>query len=82
MEWTYRIRAAARPRTLMRIAQVFDQQMVSMRRCLLEETGDVVEMAITVETEEALAVRIHAKLYKLLDLHQVDLVAGPSRIGG
>jgi hypothetical protein len=76
MEWTYRISAAARPRVLSRVVQVFDQQLVSMRRCSLEEVRDLLELVITVDIEHDLALRIHAKLYKQLDLLQIDLVAG------
>ncbi len=76
MEWIYKISAAARPRVLMRIAQLFDQQLVPIRVCLLEERGGLLDIAITVEVEQELAQRIHAKLYHHVDLLSVDLVAG------
>jgi hypothetical protein len=76
MEWTYRISAAARPKVLSRVVQVFDQQLVSMCRCSLEEAGELLELVVTVDIEHDLAQRIHAKLYKQLDLLHIDLVAG------
>lgn len=76
MEWTYQIRAAARPRVLMRLAQVFDQQMVSMRRCEMLEAVDGIEISITVDISSELAERIQAKLYKQQDLLQVTLLSG------
>ena len=76
MEWTYTIRAAARPRVMMRIVQVFDQQMVQMRQCLLLESGDGLDISVTIDVEEELALRIHAKLYKQEDLEHIALVAG------
>jgi acetolactate synthase regulatory subunit len=76
MEWTYRISAAARPKVLMRVVQVFDQQLVAMRRCSMEEAGNLLELSITVDIEQGLAQRIHAKLYKQHDLLHIDLIAG------
>jgi hypothetical protein len=76
MEWTYRISAAARPRVLMRIAQLFDQQLVPIRVCLLEERGGLLDIVITIDVEPELAQRIHAKLYHHVDLLSVDLIAG------
>lgn len=80
MEWTYKISASARPKVLMRVVQVFDQQSVPMRRCLLEECGEVLQIVIVADMDEDLARRIHAKLYKLVDLVEVDLMAG--RVAG
>jgi hypothetical protein len=76
MEWTYRISAAARPKVLMRVVQVFDHQLVAMRRCSLDTAGELLELEIAVDIEQQLAQRIHAKLYKKLDLLQIDLIAG------
>jgi acetolactate synthase regulatory subunit len=76
MEWTYRIKAEVRPRVLMRVAHVFDQQMLSMRRCVMEERSDVADLEITVDAEEELVRRVHAKLYKLLDLLEIELHPG------
>ena len=75
MEWTYRISAAARPKVLMRVVQVFDQQLVTMRRCSMDEVGELLELSVTVDIEHDLAQRIHAKLYKLHGLLQIDLIA-------
>jgi hypothetical protein len=74
MEWTYKISASIRPKVLMRVVQVFDQQSVLMRRCLLEECCEVLQIVIVAEVDEDLARRIQAKLYKLVDLLEVDLV--------
>jgi hypothetical protein len=76
MEWTYTITAASRPRVMMRIAQVFDQQMVPMRQCLLLESGQGLDISITIDVEEELALRIHAKLYKQQDVENISLAAG------
>jgi hypothetical protein len=76
MEWTYKINATSGPRVLMRIAQVFDQQMVLIRACHLLDSGNKLSILITVDVGAELAQRIHAKLYKQLDLEQIDLVAG------
>jgi hypothetical protein len=76
MEWTYKISAAARPRVLMRIAQLFDQQLVPICVCLLEQHGTLLDIVITVEVEPELAQRIHAKLYHHVDLLSVVVVAG------
>lgn len=82
MEWTYTIKAISRPRVLMRVAQVFDQQMVAMRECRLIDTGIALEITVTIEAEEYLARRMHAKLYKQQDMEQIDLIAGrPSLVG-
>jgi hypothetical protein len=76
MEWTYKISASARPKVLMRVVQVFDQQSMPMRRCVLEECGELLEIEIVAEMGEDLARRIQAKLYKLVDLLEVDLIVG------
>ena len=76
MEWTYKISASVRPKVLMRVVQVFDQQSVAMRRCLLEECGGLLQILIVAEVDEELAPRIQAKLYKLVDLGEVELIPG------
>jgi hypothetical protein len=76
MEWTYTIRVASRPRAMMRIAQVFDQQMVPMRQCLLLDSGQGLDISVTIDVEEELALRIHAKLYKQQDIEYIELAAG------
>ena len=76
MEWTYKISASVRPKVLMRVVQVFDQQSVAMRRCLLEECGEVLEVTIVAEVDEDLARRMQAKLHKLVDLLEVEMIPG------
>ena len=78
MEWTYTMAAASCPRVLMRVAQVFDQQMVPMRECRLVDAGDVLRILVIVDVEEELARRMHAKLYKQIDLQAIELEAGRS----
>ncbi|CAN5704811.1 hypothetical protein BH10ACI4_BH10ACI4_08340 [soil metagenome] len=78
MEWTYTINALSRPRVLMRVVQVFDQQMVNMRECRLIESGDSLRITILIDASEDLARRMHAKLYKQLNMEHIDLVAGRS----
>ncbi len=75
MKWTYQISATARPRVLERVAQVFEQQMIAMQRLVLEEFQGKLAMNITVEVEEDLARRVHAKLYKQIDVLHIDLMA-------
>ena len=76
MEWTFKIGAEARPRVLMRIAQLFEQQMVAMHTCHMVTVDGQFDILITVEVEAELAHRIHAKLWKQFDLLTVDLIAG------
>jgi hypothetical protein len=76
MQWTYRITAASRPRVLMRLVQVFEQQSLAIRSLELALLDNRVKINLTVEVESALAHRIQAKLYHQLDIHQVDLMAG------
>ena len=73
MEWTYRITAEVRPRVLMRIAQMFEQQMVSMLACHMETVGNLLDIAVTVDVDPELAHRIHAKLWKQFDLRNLEL---------
>jgi glycine cleavage system regulatory protein len=73
MEWTYKITAASRPRLLMRIAQVFDQQLLSMRELKLADVAGVVTVQINVEVSADLAQRIQAKLYSHTDIRKVEL---------
>jgi hypothetical protein len=79
MEWTFKIGAEARPRVLMRIAQLFEQQMVAMRTCHMVTIDGLLDIVITVDLEAELAHRIHAKLWKQFDLLRVDLFAGVPR---
>lgn len=73
MEWTYKINALARPRLLMRVAQVFDQQSLVMRWCVMTEAGGRVDLRIGVVANADVARRVHAKLYKCVDIDRVDL---------
>ena len=73
MKWTYRVTAAARPRLVMRIAQVFDQQMLEIDRLEAKRLQDATMMRIEVRCEEHVAHRIHAKLYRLADVAHVLL---------
>ena len=75
MLWTYRISAASQPRALMRIAQMFDQQLLSLQHCEMRDAGGTLTVCITVEADEPLARRLHAKLYRLHDLQTIDLDA-------
>ena len=73
MKWTYRVTAAARPRLVMRIAQVFDQQMLEIDRLEVMRLHDATMVRIEVCCEEHVAHRIHAKLYRLVDVAHVLL---------
>ena len=73
MKWIYNIGASLRPRVLMRVILVFDQQRVSVRRCLVVENDQVLEMTITVDAEENVARRICAKLCGQEDIRCVEL---------
>ncbi len=85
MEWTYRISAEARPRVLGRIAQVFEQQMVPLRAFHMVTVAGLHEIAVTVDLDAELARRIHAKLWKQVDVVHVELregaAAGGERVG-
>jgi hypothetical protein len=68
MVWTYRITAAARPRLIMRIAQIFDQQLLEIERLEVLRESNVTQMRVEVQCTEHLARRIHAKLYGTSDV--------------
>jgi hypothetical protein len=76
MAWTYRITAAARPRLTMRVAQIFDQQLLEVERFDLVREAAATTIRISVECDEPIARRIHAKLYRLTDLVHVELSNG------
>ncbi len=76
MQWTYRITAASRPKVLMRVTQVFDQQLLSMRELKLADADGIVTIHIHVDVAADLAHRIQAKLYSQLDVCNVDLATG------
>ena len=73
MKWTYRVTAAATPRLIMRLAQVFDQQLLEMDRLEVMRLQDATMMRVEVCCEEHVARRIHAKLYRLADVAHVLL---------
>jgi hypothetical protein len=76
MAWTYRITAAARPRLAMRVAQIFDQQLLEPERFELIRQEAVTTIRICVSCDEPVARRVHAKLYRLADLVRVELSDG------
>jgi hypothetical protein len=73
MVWTYRITAAARPRLIMRLSQIYDQQLLEIDRMSVIRERDVTGVRIEVQCDEYLARRIHAKLYRLSDVAHVEL---------
>ena len=74
MRWTYRITAAAaRPRLIMRLVQLFDQQLLEIDRLEVMRLHDATMVRIVVRCEEHVARRIHAKLYRLADVAHVLL---------
>lgn len=75
MECTYMITADSRPRLLMRIAQVFDQQLLSLRELRLSVVDGVTTVYIHVDATPDIAHRIKAKLYSHNDIHEVHLVS-------
>jgi acetolactate synthase regulatory subunit len=76
MQWTYQITAASRPRVLMRLVQLFEQQSLVISDLNLALLDNLVKINLTVEVETALAHRIHAKLYHQLDIREVELISG------
>src|SRR2546430_13049292 len=73
MVWTYRITAVARPRLIMRLTQIYDQQLLEIDRLNVVRERDVTAIRIEVDCDEYLAHRIHAKLYRLSDVVHVEL---------
>jgi acetolactate synthase small subunit len=73
MRWTYQITAASRPRVLMRLVQVFDQQALVISSLQLALLEDRVKIRLTVTAEPELAHRVRAKLCNLTDILDVDL---------
>jgi acetolactate synthase regulatory subunit len=76
MKWTYQITAASKPRVLMRLVQLFDQQSLVIRSLELALLDNRVRISLTVEVERELALRLQAKLYHQMDIENVDLLAG------
>jgi acetolactate synthase small subunit len=75
MEWTYQITAASKPRVLMRLVQLFDQQSLVIHSLQLALLENKVQIKLTVEVEAELAKRLQAKLYHQLDIQNVELLA-------
>jgi acetolactate synthase regulatory subunit len=75
MQWTYQITAASRPRVLMRLVQIFDQQSLVISSLNLALLDNRVRIDLTVEIEPELAQRLQAKLYHQTDIQNVDLLA-------
>lgn len=73
MVFTYRITAVARPRLIMRVAQIYDQQLLEIDRLNVVRERDVTAIRIEVTCDEYLAHRIHAKLYRVADVVHVEL---------
>jgi glycine cleavage system regulatory protein len=82
MVWTYRITAAARPRLIMRLAQIFDQQLLEIDRLEVIRERDVTAVRIEIDCDEYLARRIHAKLYRLSDVLHVVLANARDEVVG
>lgn len=82
MVWTYRITAAARPRLIMRLAQIFDQQLLEIDRLEVIRERDVTVIRIEIHSDEYLARRIHAKLYRLSDVVHVVLSNAQDQVVG
>lgn len=84
MAWSFQIKAVARPRLIMRVAQIFDQQMLEIERFDLTREGSIATIHISVECDEPVVRRVHAKLYRLADLAHVDLLdqARPAPVVG
>jgi acetolactate synthase regulatory subunit len=75
MRWTYHITAASKPRVLMRLVQVFDQQSMTISSLELALLNDSVSITLTVDADRELADRVRAKLYNQIDIRDVDLYA-------
>ena len=73
MLWTYQITAASRPRVLMRLVQVFDQQCLVIRSLTLSLLDDHVSIAVTIEVEPGQAHRVRAKLCNQIDIQNVEM---------
>ncbi|QHN02309.1 hypothetical protein FTO74_02170 [Granulicella sp. WH15] len=82
MEWKFQLTAAARPRVLSRVMQLFDQQSLNVRSLVFTQTAEVIVIQALVEVEAALAQRLQAKLYRQIDLREVMLTACEERLSG
>lgn len=77
MMWNYTLRCTAGPRLLMRVALLFDQQLLNIASFawLLNEAGDEVRIELSVACHAPLAERLKAKLLHLHDVSEVELQA-------
>jgi hypothetical protein len=66
----------------MRIAQIFDQQLLEMDRLEVVRQRDVTVMSVEVDCNEYLARRIHAKLYRTSDVVHVVLANANDEVIG
>lgn len=64
----------------MRLAQIYDQQMLEIDRMSVVREQDAASIRIVVQCDEYLAHRIHAKLYRLSDIAHVELSNTPQGI--
>ena len=84
MTWTYTILAEPAPRLLMRVALIFDQQLLTLSDLSwrLNDGEGNVAITLCVRCEESLARRIHAKLLHLQDILQAKLVSAEEGTSG
>ena len=80
MQWTYQITAASRPRVLMRLVQLFDQQSLVIQTLQLALLDNRVQINIIIDTEPELAHRLQAKLYHQVDIQNVELLPNTPRL--
>ena len=84
MTWMYTILAEPAPRLLMRVALIFDQQLLTLSDLSWRSNDGEGNVAITlcVRCEESLARRMHAKLLHLQDILQAELVTAEEGTSG
>lgn len=75
MEWQYTMTCTPGPRLLMRVALIFDQQLLTLEELTWNcvDDGAMVRVRVLVRCEEGLARRMHAKLLHLYDVMTVEL---------
>ena len=78
MDWTYKITAAANPRMLLRVLQLFDQQRLAYHQLSYAVAGEVATIVIRTPADPHHASRIHAKLYNQHDIREVELLPSPA----
>lgn len=85
MEWKYAMTCMTGPRLLMRIALIFDQQLLTLEELTWScvDDGAMVRVLVRVQCEEGLARRMHAKLLHLYDVLTAELTrCGEDYSGG